>query len=119
MYICNGAHSFVLLHNCLCEEFCHIPCRTYSLIVTTRAVLPFATDKGVESEADLSKEPEVDEGEVAALEELLGSKLAEFLSADYSCSLCQLASSVRPHLYKGPSSSSKVSSKLTTSLTLL
>ena len=45
------------------------------------------------------------------MEELLGLKLAEFLSADYSCSLCQLASSVRPHLYKGPSSSTRVSNK--------
>ena len=68
-------------------------------------MLFFAIAEAVEP----SKEPEVDQGEIAALEELLGLKLAEFLSADYSCSLCQLASSVRPHLYKGPSLSSKVS----------
>ena len=117
-------HSFVILCNCFSEESCDhaiciLPCRTYSLIVTYTYCATFAIAEAVEPKEDLAGKPEVDQGEIAALEELLGLKLAEFLSADYSCSLSQLASSVRPHLYKGPSSFSKVNKKLTTSLTLL
>lgn len=72
----------------------------------------FAVAQPGQPEAVPSSDLEVDLGEVAALEELLGFKLAEFLSADYSCSLCQLASSVRPHLYRGPSSSSSKVAKI-------
>ncbi len=37
------------------------------------------------------------------MEDLLGSKLAEFLDTDYQYSLNQIPTSTRPHLYKGPS----------------
>ena len=36
------------------------------------------------------------------MEDLLGSKLAEFLDTDYKYTLNQISSSTRPHLYKGP-----------------
>lgn len=43
------------------------------------------------------------EKKVAALENLLASKLAEFLDSSYSYSLHQLPSSAKTHLYKGRS----------------
>ena len=36
------------------------------------------------------------------MEELLGSRLAEFLDTNYEYSLKQIPSGTRPHLYKGP-----------------
>ena len=42
------------------------------------------------------------EKKVAALEELLASKLAEFLDGVFSYSLSQLSSAAKTHLYKGP-----------------
>ena len=46
-----------------------------------------------------SMEPSYD---MADMEDLLGSKLAEFLDTDYKYSLSQVPSGTRPHLYKGP-----------------
>lgn len=45
------------------------------------------------------------EDEVQSLEKLLGLRLAEFLDADYNYTLMQISSSIRPHLYRGPSTS--------------
>jgi hypothetical protein len=36
------------------------------------------------------------------LEDLLGTRLAQFLSTHYNYALSQIPSTVRPHLYKGP-----------------
>ncbi|XP_019852260.1 PREDICTED: probable ATP-dependent RNA helicase DHX34 [Amphimedon queenslandica] len=47
--------------------------------------------------------------EIQSLERLLGSRLAEFLDSDYNYTLSQISSSIRPHLYKGPSSTSTTS----------
>lgn len=44
---------------------------------------------------------------VENLEELLGSRLAQFLDTNYRYTLSQISSSIRPHLYKGPSTSSE------------
>ena len=46
-----------------------------------------------------SMEPSYD---MADMEDLLGSKLAEFLDTDYKYFLSQVPSGTRPHLYKGP-----------------
>ena len=40
--------------------------------------------------------------DMSDMEDLLGTKLAEFLDTDYKYSLSQILSSTRPHLYKGP-----------------
>lgn len=47
--------------------------------------------------------------DIQSLEELLGSRLAEFLDTDYIYSLSQVPSSIRPHLYKGPNTTEEVS----------
>ena len=48
-----------------------------------------------------------DEGDnsakISALEDLLATKLAEYLDATFSYSLTKLSSSAQTHLYKGPS----------------
>ena len=45
------------------------------------------------------------------MEDLLGSKLAEFLDTDYKYSLNQIASGTRPHLYRGPNTQAAESHK--------
>ena len=45
------------------------------------------------------------------MEDLLGSKLAEFLDTDYKYTLNQISSSTRPHLYKGPSTAKEALDK--------
>lgn len=47
-----------------------------------------------------SEDRDIDEN-VLGLEKLLGTKLAEFLDAEYSYTMSQISSSVRSHLYKG------------------
>ena len=47
-----------------------------------------------------SDDREIDE-QVVGLERLLGTKLAEFLDADYPYTMSQLSSTVRSHLYRG------------------
>ena len=47
-----------------------------------------------------SEDREIDE-EVIGLERLLGTKLAEFLDADYPYTMSQLSSTVRSNLYRG------------------
>ena len=42
------------------------------------------------------------EKKILALEDLLASKLAQFLDSCYSYSLSQLSSAAKTHLYKGP-----------------
>jgi len=41
---------------------------------------------------------------IAALEDLLATKLSEFLGSSYSYTLHQIPSSMKAHLYKGPPS---------------
>ena len=61
---------------------------------------------GDDEDDDQGRESE----EIQSLEKLLGSRLAEFLDSDYNYTLSQISSSIRPHLYKGPpSTTSKVS----------
>ena len=56
---------------------------------------------------------EDDEEKVLGLEKLLGAKLAEFLDADYSYTMSQIPSSVRPHLYKGLSTTDSATGSVT------
>lgn len=55
---------------------------------------------------DDEDEDDSESEEIRSLERLLGSRLAEFLDADYGYTLSQVSSSIRPHLYKGPAHSS-------------
>lgn len=50
---------------------------------------------------------EVDDNsaKITALEELLATKLAEYLDSTFTYSLTKLSSSVQAHLYKGPTKS--------------
>lgn len=50
----------------------------------------------------LEQDQQNEEEKVLGLEKLLGAKLAEFLDADYTYTIAQIPSSIRPHLYKGP-----------------
>lgn len=55
----------------------------------------------ITAERDESERDRRLEKKVTALENLLASKLAEFLDSSYSYSLHQLSSSAKTHLYKG------------------
>lgn len=44
---------------------------------------------------------------IAALEDLLATKLSEFLGSSYSYTLHQIPSSMKAHLYKGPPSGTR------------
>lgn len=49
-------------------------------------------------------DPEEDNsGKISALEELLATKLAEYLDSTFSYALAKLSSATQAHLYKGPS----------------
>ena len=79
---------------------------TWSLLLEKKLSLYHSKDQTTSSMTLMfsisidSDDREIDE-EVIGLERLLGTKLAEFLDADYPYTMSQLSSTIRSNLYRG------------------